>query len=657
MPSLRAKLTAALLLTGAVAVALVGLIAHWRLNQKFSDAVLRDSFNEYRKDVAAYITTYGSWEQAEASEPFTHFVVRRHELLGRKKGAGLRWAPPPHPPAAPAEDEMRVPPLGRPGEPELEVPPERLPPFRFVLLDPQGKVLRGHPSHPKGSFAPADVQKAAFPIHAQGRLVALAVPMGRPMLSALDLGYLQAVREALVYGGIVAVLLATLLGIALGTGLMRPLRRLTGAVGALTEGNLGLQVPVTSRDETGALALAFNRMSLALAQSRQALEQSHAGLREQTRQAEEARHAAEQANLAKSRFLAAASHDLRQPLHALGLFVSTLRGERTGPRADEALESIEASLESLRALFDELLDISRLDAGVIQPRVRSFALQRLFDLLAREYAPLAARKGLRLSLVSTALAVESDPALLERMLRNLVSNAIRYTARGGVVMGCRRQGACVRIEVWDSGIGIPPEEQERIFGEFYQVRAADGGQTGLGLGLAIVDRLSRLLRHSVRVTSTPGKGSRFSITLPRAQAPGGPAPAPPEAAVPRGLKDAVVLVLDDQPAIRRGMEALLAGWGCRPVSARNAAEALERLRALGAAPDFIVADYHLGDGATGPDALARIQAAFARRVPALILTGDTGPESLRAAQASGHVLLHKPVNPARLRAVLARVLR
>jgi hypothetical protein len=206
------------LVLGAVAVALVGLIAHWRLNQKFSDAVLRDSFNEYRKDVAAYVTTYGSWEKAEASEPFAHFVIRRHDLLGRKKGVGLHWGPLNQGFASPREDKIPVPALARPGDPELEVPPERLPPFRFVLLNLQGKVLREHPTYPKGRIAPENVQKSAFSIHAQGRLVALAVPIGRPMLSTLDLGYLEAVREALVYGGIVAMLLVTLLGIALGTG-------------------------------------------------------------------------------------------------------------------------------------------------------------------------------------------------------------------------------------------------------------------------------------------------------------------------------------------------------------------------------------------------------------------------------------------------------
>lgn len=224
-------------------------------------------------------------------------------------------------------------------------------------------------------------------------------------------------------------------------------------------------------------------------------------------------------------------------------------------------------------------------------------------------------------------------------------------------MGCRRAGGRACIEVWNSGIGIPPAELERIFGEFYQVHTAAGEPAGLGLGLAIVERLGRLLGHSVRVTSIPGKGSRFSITLPCAQAAECLEAAPPEPAALQGLKDAVVLVIDDQATIRHGMEALLAGWSCHPVPARSADEALEQLQALGVALDFIVSDYRLGGGNTGPNVLACIQTAFARRVPTVIIAGDTSPESLRAAQANGYVLLHKPVNPARLRAMLTRALR
>ncbi|HEX7926607.1 MAG TPA: HAMP domain-containing sensor histidine kinase, partial [bacterium] len=403
MLSVRTKVTVALLLTAIVAVALVGLVAHWRLGQKFNEVVLRDSFREYRKDVAAYFATYGSWEQGEATEPFTRFVVRRHALLGMTQGRGMQWErgqrPNPFAPESPnTPDDFRVPPLT--GKPELApgVPPARLPPFRFLLLDPQGRVLKETAPYARGEHVPPSVVKSAFPIELEGRVVALAVPLGQPMLSAFDLGYLDAVREALLFGALVAIGLAALLGIALGTGLTRALRRLIDAVQAVSRGHLGLQVRVTSRDEIGALAAAFNRMSVDLATS-------HDALQEQTRLAEEA-------NRAKSSFLAAASHDLRQPLHALGLFVSTLRRTRTGPLADEALGNIEGSLEALRTLFEALLDISRLDAGVIEPRVRPWPVQELFAALAREMTPVAEQKGLRLRCVPSALSVESDPVLL-----------------------------------------------------------------------------------------------------------------------------------------------------------------------------------------------------------------------------------------------------
>lgn len=231
----------------------------------------------------------------------------------------------------------------------------------------------------------------------------------------------------------------------------------------------------------------------------------------------EAREAAEQADLRKTHFLAAASHDLRQPLQALGLFVSTLAQRPLSDDLRDIVSKIEGSLEALEHLLDTLLDISRLDAGVIEAHSVTFPLQSLFDRMALEFEPLAERKGLSIHLVRTTAKTRSDPALLERILRNLLSNAIRYTRKGGVVIGCRRRGGDLRVEVWDSGPGIAPADQREIFREFHQVGSTSNGQRqGLGLGLAIVDRLTALLSLQVELRSIVGRGSVFTIILPGA---------------------------------------------------------------------------------------------------------------------------------------------
>ena len=641
MFSIRVRLILAFLVTGLSAVALVGLVAQWRLSNKYNENLRRDSFNEFRMDVAAYYTTYGSWAEGERMEPFPLFVQRRHALQGWhfwERGWGV--VPGRDHPSNPAKP-LFVPPVPGPVKMPTNAKPPRAP-FLFMLLDPSGRVIKGQPPYEAGALVPPDMLRDARPIEAVGRTVALAVPLDTPNLSELDRGYLEAMRDATLYGVAVAAVLGTLLGLLLGTGVTRRLRRLVLAAQALAKGQLGRQVPVAGRDEIGILADEFNRMSRDLARSHDALEQ--------------ARRVAEEANAAKSSFLAAASHDLRQPLHALGLFVSSLRHRRVGPVADEALDNIEASLASLRASFEGLLDVSRLDAGAIEPRVTVFPLQPLFDSVARDLVPLAERKPLRIRFVSTALWVRSDPALLERMLRNLVSNAVRYTDRGGVAVGCRRQEGQVQIDVWDTGIGIAESEQFRIFGEFYQAANTQGSSEGLGLGLSIVSRLAQLLGHRLHVQSVPGKGSRFSVAVERAAPAAAQPVVEPGLPIQQGFNGALALVVDDEAAIRAGMATLLTSWDCRPLVARNREEALAHVKTLGRAPDFIVADFRLGGGDTCLQVIEAVRGACGAQMPAVIVTGDTAPGSLHEAQASGLPVLHKPVMPAKLRAVLMRML-
>ena len=368
------------------------------------------------------------------------------------------------------------------------------------------------------------------------------------------------------------------------------------------------------------------------------------------------KEAAERANTAKTRFLAAASHDLRQPLHAMGLLVAALSEKVRGADMRRIVSQLGASTEALRDLLNALLDVSRLDAGVIHPRITDCSVQDLFERLEHDYAAAAAERKLRLRFVSTRAWVQCDATLLERIVRNLVSNAIRYTDRGGVVVGCRRCGEHRRIEVWDSGIGIASKELDNIFHEFYQVGNPERDRSkGLGLGLAIAQRLARLLGHRIDVVSVPGRGSVFALTVPR----GTPASPGRETSTPAAsgrLRRALVVVIDDELAIREAMRTLLSGWGCDTVLADSGDAALATLARADRPPEVIIADHRLRDGETGVEAIERLKAGHGRDIPAIIITGDTAPDRLREAQASGYSLLHKPIAPARLRALLSRIL-
>ena len=366
------------------------------------------------------------------------------------------------------------------------------------------------------------------------------------------------------------------------------------------------------------------------------------------------RDAAERANVAKSKFLAAASHDLRQPLHALTLFTTALGERISRPEEARLVDNINVSVHALEQLFNALLDISRLDAGVLQPAVRHFSLRDIQNNLLNDYRPEADRKGITLICAPCDAVVKSDPVLLERILRNLVSNAVRYTERGEVRIDCVPEGDTVRIEVSDTGAGIPAEQHRAIFEEFTQLHNPERDRTkGLGLGLAIVDRLARLLGHPVGLRSAPGAGSCFTVDVPMGDA--ARVQRDPDRPRDPALNDVTglrVLVLDDEIGIRGGMQALLEQWGCSVAAGGSEEEAVRAVRASGAAPEAIIADYRLRDGRTGVQAIARLHSEFGQAIPALIISGDTAPDRLREVAGSGFQLVHKPVQPAALRAFL-----
>ncbi|WP_081650262.1 hybrid sensor histidine kinase/response regulator, partial [Azospirillum brasilense] len=361
-----------------------------------------------------------------------------------------------------------------------------------------------------------------------------------------------------------------------------------------------------------------------------------------------AKDQAERANRAKSRFLAAASHDLRQPVQSLFFLTSALGEQTQGTPGHGTLKTMQQALEALKRLLDGLLDISKLDAGVVEPVTTTVAIQPLFERLAAEYAPEAARRGLTLRVVPTTLHARSDPMLLERVVRNLLDNALRYTGRGGVLLGVRRSRRRFHIAVCDSGAGIPPDRQEDIFEEFTQHRAK-----GLGLGLAIVRRLCALLGHSVALRSRPGSGSTFLVTVPAAEPPRPAVTTVPAVGRTEGGGCRLVLIIDDEVIILMGLRAMLEGWGYEVIAATAGDEAIRLLDEAGRRPDVILADYRLRHGKTGPEALRAIHAHCRASIPSIILTGDTAPERIVEAQRSGFAILHKPVSSHHLKQVVA----
>ncbi|NVD40447.1 response regulator [Ensifer sp. HO-A22] len=372
---------------------------------------------------------------------------------------------------------------------------------------------------------------------------------------------------------------------------------------------------------------------------------------------QEERDRAQAADRAKTRFLAAASHDLRQPIHALSLLVSTLailgqRGNVASGDARDLAARAKSAVGNLSGLLNALLDISRLDAGIVTIANETVALRDLFRDLRDEFAAEATERGVQLRVVGSDLLVDSDPMMLRRILNNLLSNAFRYTKTGSILLGCRRRGNFVEIQVLDTGCGIPADQQAMVFEEFVQLQNPARDRTqGLGLGLAIVRRTAELLQHPLRLVSVPGRGSMFSITVPKARPTGSPLqPLPSSSTV--GIAAGIMLV-EDEKDILDAMVRLLTLEGHRVYSGRSVGEVLkihtQALTAGDAPVDLVVADYRLEHGATGLEAIEGLCAHIGRRVPAIIVTGDTSPSRLKEVSASSVRILHKPVTGEELR--------
>lgn len=367
--------------------------------------------------------------------------------------------------------------------------------------------------------------------------------------------------------------------------------------------------------------------------------------------------AVERAAKSRMRFFAAASHDLRQPLQALALFMSVLE-RHVGREGTNVLSAAKTSLHSMEEMFDALLDMSRIDAGILEPRPAVFMINDVLEQLELEFDPQAMQAGLQLRVVASSAAVRSDAAMLTRILRNFLSNAVRYTARGRILMGCRPSGNHLRIEVWDTGPGVSEELRDRIFEEFFRGPGADtNGRPGVGLGLAIAQRVATVLGHRLGIRSHPGRGSMFSVTVPRALDTdvdsGGE--AADEALVP-DLAGHTVVVIDDDPQVLTGLRLLLEEWGCRAVVAPDAETAVRQLGEPALRPDVILADLRLGGDMCGVAAIERIWEAVQDEVPALLLTGDTNAGALQELSPGQFPRLTKPIKPARLAIVLAEAL-
>ncbi|SRR6266404_2101729 len=529
---------------------------------------------------------------------------------------------------------------------------------RVLRKTDMSRLAQVRAARAEGSAAPSeqlpvtdDIEgRPVLSVHAPVGPLGWLVFVEQPVDEAYAPLYASMLRSAVLL--VAALVLAAFAGLYLARRMMIPIRALHDGAARIERGDLDQRMSIKTGDELEALGEQFNRMAAQLQDSYASLE----------RKVEERTHQLELANSAKSRFLAAASHDLRQPLHALGLFVAQLRTATTAAEQQRIVERIDTAVAMMNELFKALLDISRLDAGGLTPNITEFPVARLFERVQTTFAGTAKDAGLDFRVVPTDEWVRSDFVLLEQILLNLVSNAVRYVVRGGVLIGSRKRGRDLRIEIWDTGPGIPEDQREKIFSEFYRGndpqhdRRGLGG--GLGLGLAIVDRMCRLLRHPIELSSDVGRGSRFSVIVPMAAAAAEAAepPAPPVSALNLAAEKLIVMIDDDALALD-GMSGLLRSWGCRVVAARSAAEALTDLAGAARPPDLVISDFHLSDQRTGIEAIEQLRAAFGAPIPAFLISGDISPALLQEARRGGHHLLHKPVDPMPLRTMLNRLLK
>ncbi|WP_026597322.1 hybrid sensor histidine kinase/response regulator [Methylobacterium sp. 77] len=368
-----------------------------------------------------------------------------------------------------------------------------------------------------------------------------------------------------------------------------------------------------------------------------------------------AKEEAETANRSKTRFLAAAGHDLLQPLNAARLSASALSDMPLSPEALAMSGQVERGLQTIEDLIKTLLDISKLDAGIVRPIVRPVALGDLLGAIAASFMPMAERKGLRLSVRCPEIRVDSDPVLLQRILQNLVSNAIRYTSRGGVVIAARRRERSCRIEVIDTGCGIEASERHLVFEEFYRGGTeGDEGEPGLGLGLSIVQRMATALDHALVLDSRPRHGTRLCLTVPVSDSQAETV-AGPELIATR-LTGARVLIVENDPATADALKRLLQNWDAEVSAHRDLASVAERVAAGHAPPDVLILDYHLDNGACGLDVATYLRSVTRSALPVIVTTADHSAEIAAHVARLGAELMHKPIKPAQLRALLTHLL-
>jgi len=452
-------------------------------------------------------------------------------------------------------------------------------------------------------------------------------------------------------------LLAVLVAMRVARRITWPILGMRTAIRNLGEGRLDTRIAEMQVVELNELAQGINEMATQLQQERdhlqQRIEQATAALRTQ-------KEAAEKANFDKTRFLAAASHDLRQPMHALGLFMGELHNRIETPEQRKIVEKIEESVMAMSSLLDSLLDISKLDAGAVVPHVQELELSILLRHLLEVYQPMARDKSITFRIHAVPCRVSSDPILLERILMNLLSNAIRYTPEhGSVLLACRRRGERMRIEVRDNGPGIPAEEQGNIFREFVQLEnSARERNKGLGLGLAIVERSAKLLRHPLYLVSAPGRGSLFAIEVPRVpdlcDLLQGGVPGVRQTGAEERFDGCRILVVDDDELVRLGTAGLIEAWGAQVEMAGNLDEV--RCRLGQELFDLVICDYRLPDG-NGMELADYLKARQAQKPGFILVSGDTSPEILKQIADKGLHLLHKPVRPAKLRSMISFLLK
>lgn len=565
-------------------------------------------------------------------------------------------------------------------------------------------------AHPNLSFVHRKVNLASAPQVGEARsadakpltLVARSPESGLAVLTSAELiatpGWLVLVEQPLeevmqpvrasVYRAVAVLVLMLLGGMLasrwLATKLTKPIVELEHGAKRIASGDLSARVPVANTaDEVQALGTEFNRMAENLARSYAELEskvqtrtQELADASRKVRaQADELarlneqlqlrlnevaakKEEAERANAAKTRFLAAASHDLRQPMQAISLLVEVLR-ERIPDRESGLVQKVQASVQGLETLFVSLLDISRLDAGAIQAHVQEFPINSLLRLIEATFLPQAIAKDLKLKIVPCDGWIRTDPALLERILGNLVSNAIRYTTRGRILVGCRRHAEHLRVLVIDTGPGIPAAFHDDIFEEFFQLGNPERDRTkGLGLGLSIVKRTAGILQHALIVRSDVGRGSTFGVEVPLVTTHTRHVDNPALIARdPRRFAGMFVVIIDDDKDTRYAIEALCTQWGCHIVGASTVQEATDQLQHHLRSPDFIITDYCLPNRETGFDAVARVRQMAQEDIPAIIVTGEMSVRLPAAANGRGVALLYKPINAEQLWTAADQLLR